>query len=116
TGHASAGPPAAAVPTLRARAARIALVGVITRPDAPQGRRRVLSPSPVAVAAEELGLRVIRAARLDEEATATIPALGADLGVIVAYGGIVREPLLSAPVHGWINLHFSLLPIGRAHV
>lgn len=108
-----AGTPAVAVPTLRALAAQHEIVGVITRPDAPQGRRRVLTPSPVAVAAEELGLRVIRAARLDEEATATITALGADLGVIVAYGGIVREPLLSAPVHGWINLHFSLLPAWR---
>ncbi|MFT2526195.1 formyltransferase family protein, partial [Escherichia coli] len=40
-------------------------------------------------------------------------ALEAELGVIVAYGGLVREPLLSAPAHGWINLHFSLLPRWR---
>src|SRR5690606_39524514 len=67
----------------------------------------------VASAAEQLGLPVIRTARLDEDATARITALDADLGVIVAYGGIVREPLLSAPPHGWINLHFSLLPAWR---
>src|SRR5690606_1105183 len=53
------------------------------------------------------------AARLDDEATGRIMALRPELGVIVAYGGLVREPLLSAPAHGWINLHFSLLPRWR---
>ena len=108
-----AGTPAVAVPTLRALAAQHEIVAVVTRPDAPLGRKRVLTPSPVAAAADELGLAVIKAARLDDEATARITALDADLGVIVAYGGIVREPLLSAPAHGWINLHFSLLPAWR---
>ena len=51
--------------------------------------------------------------RLDDAATERIAALEPDLGVIVAYGGLVREPLLSAPAHGWINLHFSLLPRWR---
>ena len=73
----------------------------------------MLAPSAVALAAAELGLPVIKTARLDDAATAEITALGADLGVIVAYGGLVREPLLSAPAHGWINLHFSLLPAWR---
>lgn len=108
-----AGTPAVAVPTLRALAAHHEIVGVVTRPDAPLGRKRVLTPSPVAAVADELGLPVIKAARLDDDATARITALEADLGVIVAYGGIVREPLLSAPAHGWINLHFSLLPAWR---
>lgn len=89
------------------------IVAVVTRPDAPLGRSRTLTPSPVAAAAEKRGLRVIRAARLDDAATAEITALEPDLGVIVAYGGLVREPLLSAPRHGWINLHFSLLPRWR---
>lgn len=108
-----AGTPTAAVPTLRRLAAEHDIAAVVTRPDAPLGRRRVLTSSPVAQAAEELGLRVIRAARLDDEATAAIIALDAELGVIVAYGGLVREPLLSAPAKGWINLHFSLLPAWR---
>ena len=109
-----AGTPAAAVPSLRALAAsphEIALV--VTRRDAPQGRKRVLTPSPVAVAAESLGLDVLRTDRLDAAATERITAAQADLGVIVAYGGLVREPLLSHPPHGWINLHFSLLPQWR---
>lgn len=108
-----AGTPAAAVPTLRALATTHEIAGVITRPDAPLGRKRVLTPSPVARVAEELDLPVIKAARLDEDATARIAALRPELGVIVAYGGLVREPLLSAPTHGWINLHFSLLPQWR---
>lgn len=108
-----AGTPSAAVPTLRRLAAEHDIAAVVTRPDAPLGRKRVLTPSPVAQVAEELGLPVIRAARLDDDATAAISALGAELGVIVAYGGLVREPLLSAPAKGWINLHFSLLPRWR---
>ncbi len=109
-----AGTPAPAVASLRRLAASAHdIAAVVTRPDAPLGRKRVLTPSPVAAAADELGLPVIRTARLDDAATAQITALQPDLGVIVAYGGLVREPLLSAPRHGWINLHFSLLPAWR---
>jgi methionyl-tRNA formyltransferase len=108
-----AGTPAAAVPTLRRLAAEHDVVGVVTRPDAPLGRKRVLTPSPVAQAAVELGIPVIAAARLDAEATERILALEPELGVIVAYGGLVREPLLSGPREGWINLHFSILPAWR---
>lgn len=108
-----AGTPAAAVPTLQRLATLHEIVAVVTRPDAPLGRKRVLTPSPVARAAEELDLPVIRAARLDADATAQIAALEPELGVIVAYGGLVREPLLSTPDAGWINLHFSLLPAWR---
>lgn len=108
-----AGTPAAAVPTLRRLASEHDITAVVTRPDAPLGRKRVLTPSPVAQAAAELGLPVIHAARLDDAATAEVTALQPELGVIVAYGGLVREPLLSAPTAGWINLHFSLLPAWR---
>ncbi|WP_194763907.1 methionyl-tRNA formyltransferase [Microbacterium sp. UFMG61] len=108
-----AGTPSAAVPTLRRLAAEHDIAAVVTRPDAPMGRKRVLTPSPVAQVADELGLRLIKAARLDEAATASIAELDAELGVIVAYGGLVREPLLSTPSKGWINLHFSLLPEWR---
>ncbi|MFB7250751.1 methionyl-tRNA formyltransferase [Microbacterium sp. NPDC056234] len=108
-----AGTPAVAVPTLRLLADRHEIVAVVTRPDAPLGRKRVLTPSPVAAVAAELGLNIIKAARLDAEATERIAALEPELGVIVAYGGLVREPLLSTPERGWINLHFSLLPAWR---
>jgi methionyl-tRNA formyltransferase len=109
-----AGTPDAAVPALGALAASdhgVALV--VTRTDAPLGRKRVLTPSPVAAAAEAAGLEVLRTDRLDAAATERIGAVRPDLGVIVAYGGLVREPLLSLPRLGWINLHFSLLPRWR---
>jgi methionyl-tRNA formyltransferase len=109
-----AGSPAAAVPSLRTLASsRHEIVAVVTREDSPQGRRGVLTPTPVAAVAEELGLPVIRANRLGGEASEKIMALEADLGVVVAYGGLLREPLLSAPRLGWINLHFSVLPRWR---
>jgi methionyl-tRNA formyltransferase len=109
-----AGTPEAAVPSLRALAdSPHEIVLVLTREDAPQGRKRVLTPSPVAQAATELGLPVRKASRLDDDVARTVAELAPDLGVIVAYGGLVREPLLSAPAQGWINLHFSLLPRWR---
>lgn len=86
---------------------------VISREDAPLGRKRVLTPSPLAQRAAELGLHTIKANRLDAAVTAEVERLAPDLGVIVAYGGLVREPLLSTPRLGWINLHFSLLPRWR---
>lgn len=108
-----AGTPAVAVPSLNALAERFDIAAVITREDAPLGRKRVLTPSPVADAAAALDLPVIKANRLDDGVTDQVARLEADLGVIVAYGGLVREPLLSTPRLGWVNLHFSLLPRWR---
>ena len=109
-----AGSPAAAVPSLRAIvASRHEIAAVITREDSPQGRRRELTATPVAQVAAEFAIPVIKANRLAGDATDAVQAMQPDLGVIVAYGGLVREPLLSAPRLGWINLHFSLLPRWR---
>ncbi len=114
-----AGTPQFAVPSLLALvkaggdAPEHEVVGVLTREDAPLGRKRVLTPSPVAQAAEQLGLPVHKANRLGDAATEWVRGLKAELGVIVAYGGLVREPLLSTPRHGWVNLHFSELPAWR---
>jgi len=109
-----AGSPQTAVPTLDALlASRHEIVGVVTREDAPRGRKKVVTPTPVAIRATEARVPLIKTNRLDESATAAISALAPDLGVIVAYGGLVREPLLSTPRLGWINLHFSLLPRWR---
>jgi len=109
-----AGSPAAAVPSLRGLAAsRHDVAAVLTREDSPQGRRHELTPTAVAASATELGLPIIRANRLAGAATEAVTVLRPDLGVIVAYGGFVREPLLTVPRLGWINLHFSLLPRWR---
>jgi methionyl-tRNA formyltransferase len=109
-----AGTPAVAVPSLDALVeAGFDVVAVLTRPDAPIGRKRVLTPSPVAARAAELGIEVIHASRINDETTARISAANPDVAAIVAYGGLVPPPALGIPRHGWINLHFSLLPAWR---
>jgi len=109
-----AGTPAVAVPSLDALIeAGFDVVAVLTRPDAPVGRKRVLTPSPVAQRAAELGIDVIHAARVDAEAIAGISAVRPDVAAIVAYGGLVPPAALGIPRHGWVNLHFSLLPAWR---
>ncbi|MBD8584439.1 methionyl-tRNA formyltransferase [Frigoribacterium sp. CFBP 13729] len=109
-----AGSPSAAVPSLTALAAsEHEVVAVVTRDDTPQGRRRVLTATPVALEAERLGLPVVKTRRITDEVAERIAALDADLGVVVAFGALLREPVLSAPRLGWVNLHFSLLPRWR---
>ena len=89
------------------------VVAVLTREDAPIGRKRVMTPSPVAARAAELGIEIIHANRIDEDTQERIAALSADIAAIVAYGGLVPEKALSIPRLGWVNLHFSLLPAWR---
>ncbi|MGV1005500.1 MAG: methionyl-tRNA formyltransferase [Candidatus Nanopelagicales bacterium] len=110
-----AGTPAVAVPALQAiLASRHAVVAVLTRPDAPAGRGRKLTPSPVAELAAEHGIEVLRPARpRDPEFLARITELAPDACPIVAYGGLIPPAALAIPRHGWINLHFSLLPSWR---
>ena len=109
-----AGSPSAAVPSLSALAvSEHEVVAVVTRDDTPQGRRRVLTATPVALEAERLGLPVVKARRITDEVAERIAALDADLGVVVAFGALLKEPVLSAPRLGWVNLHFSLLPRWR---
>ncbi|MFC8411153.1 methionyl-tRNA formyltransferase [Arthrobacter sp. NPDC057259] len=109
-----AGTPAVAVPSLDALVgAGFDVVAVLTRPDAPQGRKRVRTPSPVAARAAELGIEVIHAAKVDADVTARIAAAAPDVAAIVAYGGLIPRAALDVPAHGWINLHFSLLPAWR---
>lgn len=109
-----AGTPAVAVPSLEALiVAGFEIVAVLTRPDAPIGRKRVLTPSPVAARAVELGIDIIHATRVDEAVTAKIKAAKPDVAAIVAYGGLIPRAALDVPPHGWINLHFSLLPAWR---
>jgi len=109
-----AGTPAVAVPSLDTLVqAGFDVVAVLTRPDAPVGRKRVLTPSPVARRAAELGIEVIHAAKVDADVTARIAAINPDVAAIVAYGGLIPPAALDVPRHGWINLHFSLLPAWR---
>lgn len=111
-----AGTPEVAVPTLTALMNHPdhEVVGVLTRADARQGRGRTLHPSPVAALARAAGLDVRTPASLREEDTAQwVRSLKADVAVVVAYGRLVPPALLDVPAHGWLNLHFSLLPAWR---
>ena len=109
-----AGTPANAAQTLRALASSaFDVVAVLTREDAPVGRKRVLTPSAVAEAASELGIQVIKANRVDEAVRDQLKATGANLGIIVAYGALLDQAALDCLDKGWINLHYSLLPKWR---
>lgn len=110
-----AGTPDVAVPSLKAFAAdpRFEVVGVITRPDAPTGRGRRLTPSPVKATALELGLPVIDAKPRSPEFLSALDALHADIAAVIAYGNILPKNVLDAVPMGWYNLHFSNLPKWR---
>jgi methionyl-tRNA formyltransferase len=106
-----AGTPSTAAAALRGLfAASIEIVLVITRPDAPIGRKQVLTESPVALAARELGLKVIKTSALTSEENELVAQANADIGVVVAYGSFLSDQTLELVPKGWVNLHFSLLP------
>lgn len=110
------GTPAFAVPSLQALLqGRFAVVGVVTQPDKPQGRSRseLIAP-PVKVAARAGGIPVLQPVRpVGDVFTASLRRLEPDLGVVVAYGHILRPEVLSLPALGMINVHASLLPRHR---
>ena len=110
-----AGTPDVAVPSLKAFAddPRFEVVGVITRPDAPTGRGRRLTLSPVKATALELGLPVIDTKPRSPEFLESLRALNADIAAVIAYGNILPKTVLDAVPMGWYNLHFSNLPKWR---
>lgn len=110
-----AGTPEVALPSLRALAdSAHEVVAVLTRPDARRGRGRTLHPSPVAAWAREHDIPVLTPRTLrDPEVQEEIAALDVDAAPVVAYGALIPPALLEVPRHGWINLHFSLLPAWR---
>ncbi|MFU8854069.1 methionyl-tRNA formyltransferase [Micromonospora sp. SL1-18] len=110
-----AGTPAVAVPALDAIAASShELLAVVTRPDAPAGRGRGLVRSPVGAWADAHGVEVLTPAKPREpEFLDRLRELAPDCVPVVAYGALVPPVALEIPRHGWINLHFSLLPAWR---
>ena len=91
------------------------VVAVLTRPDARRGRGRTLHPSPVKALAVEHGIEVLapESLRENEEIRDRLTALAPDAIPVVAYGNLIPEDMLGIPRHGWVNLHFSLLPRWR---
>jgi len=111
-----AGTPEVAVPALDALIAsgRHEVAAVVTRPDAPAGRGRRLVASPVAERAEEAGIEILKPQRpRDEDFLARLREIAPDCCPVVAYGALLPRVALDIPVHGWVNLHFSLLPSWR---
>ncbi|WP_030907147.1 methionyl-tRNA formyltransferase [Streptomyces sp. NRRL F-5126] len=111
-----AGTPEVAVPALDALIAsdRHEVAAVVTRPDAPSGRGRRLVASPVAQRAEEAGIEILRPAKpRDADFLARLREIAPDCCPVVAYGALLPRVALDVPAHGWVNLHFSLLPAWR---
>ncbi|MYW95515.1 methionyl-tRNA formyltransferase [Amycolatopsis rubida] len=111
-----AGTPEPAVPSLRAliESERHEVVAVVTRPDAQAGRGRKVLRSPVGTLADEHGIEVLTPSRAGDPAfLARLRELAPDVCPVVAYGALLPQSALDIPVHGWVNLHFSLLPAWR---
>ncbi len=107
------GTPAFSVPSLRALTREHEVVLVVTRPDAVRSRGKRLEPSPVKVAAEELGLPVLETSRMTPEALDALRAADADVFCVAAYGCILPEAVLTMAPLGCVNVHASLLPRWR---
>ena len=109
------GTPDVAIPSLDSLVdSRHELVAVVTRPDAPSGRGKKLTASPVAQHAAKLGIEVLKPQRpRDEEFVSRLTEMAPDCCPVVAYGALLPQRVLDIPRHGWVNLHFSLLPAWR---
>ncbi|MBM9509729.1 methionyl-tRNA formyltransferase [Actinacidiphila acididurans] len=111
-----AGTPEAAVPALETLldSDRHEVVAVVTRPDATAGRGRRMAASPVGRRAAEAGIEVLKPQRpRDEDFLARLREIAPDCCPVVAYGALLPKVALDVPRHGWVNLHFSLLPAWR---
>ena len=110
-----AGTPASAVPSLDALLkSGHEVAAVVTRPDAPAGRGLRVAPSPVARHAESAGLEVLKPARPgDPGFLDRLRQIAPDCCPVTAYGALIPDRALDIPEHGWVNLHFSLLPAWR---
>jgi methionyl-tRNA formyltransferase len=110
-----AGTPRVALPALDAIVnSRHDLMAVVTRPDAPAGRHQRPQRSPVGEWADRHGIEVLTPAHPRHESFLDrLQAIAPDCAPVVAYGALVPPKVLAIPAHGWINLHFSLLPAWR---
>jgi methionyl-tRNA formyltransferase len=110
-----AGTPDTALPSLTALlGSSHEVAAVVTRPDRPSGRGRRLRPSPVASLAAEAGVEVLKpASARDPEFLGRLREIAPDCCPVVAYGALLPREALEIPRHGWVNLHFSLLPAWR---
>ena len=108
------GSPDFAVPSLRRLVQDFTVSGVVTQPDRPSGRGKRITPPPVKIAADELGIPCIQPHRLSQtEAMSQLAVWNPDVIVVAAFGQILRPAVLGMPPKGCINVHASLLPRWR---
>lgn len=103
---------ATALKTLVANS-RFDVIAVVTQPDRPTGRKNIITPPSVKVLAEELKIKVLQPEKLKDQAVEDIISLGAELAVVVAYGNLIPNKLLTSIPRGFVNIHPSLLPRHR---
>ncbi|USR80197.1 methionyl-tRNA formyltransferase [Arcanobacterium pinnipediorum] len=109
-----AGSPATAIPSLDRLIQDHEVIAVLTRPPAPVGRKKILTPSAVDDAARSRAIPVLTPSSLrNPDVEQQLIDLAPDAIAVVAYGLLIPENLLSVPRYGWINLHYSLLPRWR---
>ncbi len=108
------GTPELAVPSLEVLAAHHDVCAVVCQPDKPQGRSKELVAPPIKQCALRLGISVNQPARLNDGAfEAWLREQAPELCALVAYGRILKQPILDVPRHGFLNMHPSLLPRHR---
>ncbi|MHB1120610.1 MAG: methionyl-tRNA formyltransferase [Bellilinea sp.] len=108
------GSPEFALTILQSLVGKVNLVGVVTQPDRPAGRGKVLTAPPVKRLAQEIGIPVLQPERLrNPDSFAQLQAWQPDLIIVAAFGQILRQNILELPKFGCINVHASLLPCWR---
>src|SRR5690606_2077378 len=88
-------------------------VGIVTTPDAPVGRKQIMTPSAAAQFADKYGIKTFKPSKLTEETAHALAELTPDLFVVASYGKIIPQPVLDIPKYGSINIHPSKLPLFR---
>lgn len=105
------GTPELAVPCLEAVASRHEIAAMVCQPDKPQGRSKTPVPPPTKQWAVAHGIPVVQPVALDDGAfEAWLRDQRPEVCVLVAYGRILKQPILDVPAHGFLNVHPSLLP------
>lgn len=107
------GTPAFVVPVLDNLSKHFHLVGVVTAPDTEQGRKKILTPSPVKIFAKEHGITVLQPDTPDNKLLEDLKKIDADIFVVAAYGKILPQSTIELPPLGSLNIHPSLLPLYR---
>lgn len=113
------GTPELSLPTLATLIEHYTVVGVVTQPDKPVGRKQVLTPPPVKLLAQQYGIPVFQPTSLRQTKESgriffeAFKALDAEIAIVIAYGKIIPKEMLDLPTYGFINIHVSLLPLLR---